>query len=297
MFATTRQATQADIDFLIESFVHAAEYAEAAGFDGIELHGAHGYLIAQFLSPRTNKRTDAYGGSLDNRMRFLVEISKGIRARTSPSFIVGVKLNSVEFQEGGFTAAEAAQVCRVLQYEVGMDFVELSGGTLERVGHEWTKDTTTRREAFFLKFAELIVPQLGQTAAERHTKVFLTGGLRTASAMSQALDTVDAVGVARPAAQEPWIGRDLLSGTVLAAIKPIAPFDNDSTLGLVLAGAQMRQVAFGFKPFNASDEDAIESFLKDKATHEAAAIDDYEKKRPWFPDVTINGGPYDSSSL
>ncbi|KAK5527345.1 hypothetical protein LTR25_011254, partial [Vermiconidia calcicola] len=99
IFAKTREATQTDIDFLINGFVHAAEYLEAAGFDGVELHGAHGYVLGQFLAPRTNKRTDAYGGSLTNRMRLLVQVAKGIRARTSPSFIVGVKLNSVEFQD------------------------------------------------------------------------------------------------------------------------------------------------------------------------------------------------------
>ncbi|RFU80371.1 nadh oxidase [Trichoderma arundinaceum] len=296
LFTTTREATQADINFLIEGFVHAAEYLDASGFDGVELHGAHGYVIAQFLSPRTNKRTDAYGGSLANRMRFLLEISQGIRARTSPSFVLGVKLNSVEFQEGGFTAEEAAEVCRVLQDEIGMDFVELSGGTMEKVGHEWTKETTMKREAFFLRFAELIVPQLGKTAADRRTKVFIAGGLRTTNAMAKALETVDAVGIARPAAQEPWIGRDLLGRRVTGTVKPVAPFDNDSTLGIVLAGSQMRQVAFGFKPFDSSDEKAIESFLKDKAAHEAAAIDDLEKKRPWFPIVTANRVPYNSVS-
>jgi hypothetical protein len=226
-------------------------------------------------------------------MRFLMEISRGIRARTSPSFVVGVKLNSVEFQDGGFTAAEAAEVCRVLQDEVEMDFVELSGGTLEKVGHEWTKETTIKREAFFLRFAELIVPQLGKTAAERHTKVFITGGLRTIDAMAAALDTVDAIGIARPAAQEPWIGGDIIGGRVTGAVKPVAPFDNDSALGLVLAGAQMRQVAFGFKPFNSSDEKAIESFLKDKAAHETATA---KKQHQWFPDVTANRVPYISSS-
>lgn len=137
-------------------------------------------MLAQFLASRTNKRTDAYGGSLVNRMRLLIEIAKQIRDETSPSFIVGVKLNSVEFQDGGFTVEEAAQVCRELQ-DVGMDFVELSGGTLEKIGHEWTKDTTQEREAFFLKFAEMIVPQMGKTAAERRTKVFITCGLRTIS--------------------------------------------------------------------------------------------------------------------
>lgn len=277
--------------------MHAAAYLEAAGFDGVELHGAHGYVIAQFLSPRTNKRTDGYGGSLRNRMRLLVEISKGIRAKTSPSFVVGVKLNSVEFQEGGFTAAEAAEVCSVLQDEAGMDFVELSGGTLEKVGHEWTKDTTVKREAFFIKFAQMIVPSLGEDPSARRTKVFITGGLRTVGAMLNALDTVDAVGLARPAAQEPWIARDVLSGKVTGSVRPVSDLENDGSMGLVLAGAQVRQIASGFRPLNSSDIEAVESFLKDKAAHEAAAAGDVDWKRPWFPDVSKAKELYDSSGI
>lgn len=227
-------------------------------------------------------------------MRLLVDMAKEIRAKTSPSFIVGVKLNSVEFQEGGFTAHEAAEVCRALQ-DVGIDFVELSGGTLEKVGHEWTKETTLKREAFFLKFAELIVPQLGKTAEERRTKVFITGGLRTAGAMAQALDTVDAVGMARPSAQEPWIARDLLNGKLSGVIKPQAPFDNDSLLSNGMAGAQLRQVAFGFMPLNSSSEKSVEGFLRDKAAHDVAAATDHSKKLPWFSDVSDHQLPYDAA--
>lgn len=295
IFAKTREATQADIDFVINGFVHAAAYLEAAGFDGIELHGAHGYLLAQFLSPRTNRRTDAYGGSLTNRMRLLVQVAKGIRAKTSPRFVLGVKLNSVEFQDGGFTADEAAEVVRVLQDDVGADFVELSGGTMEKVGHDWTKETTLKREAFFLKFAEMIVPQLGKTKEERRTKVFITGGLRTAAAMTKALDTVDAVGLARPSAQEPWIARDILNGKVTGVVKPVAPFDNDSMLSNAMAGAQLRQVAFGITPFNSSDERAVERFTRDKVAHDEAAATDFDKKLPWFAEVSGDKEAYDSS--
>jgi 2,4-dienoyl-CoA reductase-like NADH-dependent reductase (Old Yellow Enzyme family) len=292
-FAKTREASQTDIEFLIRGFVHAAKYLEAAGFDGIELHGAHGYLLAQFLSARTNKRTDIYGGSLTNRMRLLIEIAREIRAETSPSFIIGVKLNSVEFQDGGFTVEEAAQVCQELQ-GVGMDFVELSGGTLEKIGHEWTKETTQKREAFFLKFAEMIVPQMGKTAADRRTKVFITGGLRTTSAIAAALDVVDAVGIARPAAQEPWIARDLASGKTAGAVQPLAPFDNDSVASNGMAGAQLRQIASGFMPFNSSDGKVVDGYLKDKAAHEAAASNDPDSKLPWFLDVSAASLPYDS---
>lgn len=266
---------------------------EAAGFDGIELHGAHGYVLAQFLAMRTNKRTDRYGGSLENRMRLLVDIAKGIRAQTSNTFIVGVKLNSVEFQEGGFTAHEAAEVSRMLQ-DVGVDFVELSGGTMEKIGHEWTKDTTLKREAFFLKFAELIVPQLGEASADRCTKVFITGGLRTASAMASALGTVDAIGIARPAAQEPWIARDLLNGKSDGTVMPQSPFDNDSILSNGLAGAQLRQIAFGFQPLNSSDPVAIQRYQRDKELHDAAAVADHDKTLPWFVDVSDQKVPYDA---
>jgi len=266
---------------------------EAAGFDGIELYSAHGYVLAQFLAQRTNKRTDIYGGSLANRMRLLADIARGIRASTSPYFVVGVKLNSVEFQEGGFTAEEAAQVYSVLQ-DIGIDFVELSGGTLEKVGHEWTKETTVNREAFFLKFAELIVPQLGDTSVERRTKVFITGGLRTVGAMEKALGTVDAVGLARPSAQEPWVARDVLNGAITGVVKPQAPFDNDSILSNGLAGAQLRQISRGFMPLNSSDPSAIETYTNDKAVHDAAAAEDSDKKLSWFLDVSGSKVPYGS---
>ena len=292
MFAKTREATPEDIDFLIRGFAHAAKYLEAAGFDGIELHSAHGYVLAQFLSSRTNKRTDGYGGSLRNRMRLLLEVSQEIKRQTSPSFILGVKLNSVEFQEGGFTAQEAAEVAQVLQDEIGMDFVELSGGTLEKIGHEWTKETTLKREAFFLKFAKLIVPQLGK---DRRTKVFITGGLRTTGAMIEALDTVDAVGIARPAAQEPWIARDLLNGKISGTIHPIAPFDNDSVMSNGMAGAQMRQVAFGRMPFISSDEMAMEDFKKQRAVHDDLTKEDHEKKNTWFVHLSSDPAPYCSA--
>jgi 2,4-dienoyl-CoA reductase-like NADH-dependent reductase (Old Yellow Enzyme family) len=107
-FAKPRAATDEDIKNIIEGFAHAAEYMEKAGYDGIQLHGAHGYLLAQFLSPSTNKRTDKYGGSLENRARLITEIGQEVRKRTSSSFVLGIKLNSVEFQEKGFDTAEAA---------------------------------------------------------------------------------------------------------------------------------------------------------------------------------------------
>ncbi|UKZ93222.1 uncharacterized protein TrAFT101_008143 [Trichoderma asperellum] len=119
MFVTSREATQADIDILVQGFVYAAENLEAAGIDGVELHGAHGYVIAQFpiaAHKQENKQLWWLSGQPDD-----------------------VKLNGVEFQGGGFEANEAAVVCHVLQDEVGIDVIELSRRTLEKVGHEGTK--------------------------------------------------------------------------------------------------------------------------------------------------------------
>lgn len=227
-------------------------------------------------------------------MRLLVEIARQIRAKTSPNFIIGIKLNSVEFQDGGFNADEAAVVTRALQ-DVRVDFVELSGGTLEKIGHEWTKETTQEREAFFLKFAQTIVPQLGSDATHRRTKVFLTGGLRTIDAMSKALATVDAIGIARPAAQEPWIARDFLAGKVSGVIHPLPPFDNDSALSNGMAGAQLRQIASGLMPFNSSDETALRIFKGEKAAHDIAAANDNGKTLPWFLEISTEKVAYNSS--
>jgi len=94
-YAVPREATKEDITRLIDGYSHAAEYLQLAGFDGVELHGAHGYLIAQFLSERTNHRTDEYGGSVKNRLRFVLEVAEAIRRRTKPGFILGIKINSV----------------------------------------------------------------------------------------------------------------------------------------------------------------------------------------------------------
>jgi 2,4-dienoyl-CoA reductase-like NADH-dependent reductase (Old Yellow Enzyme family) len=110
-FAKPHAASQQEIHDIVENFAHAAEYLDKAGFDGIQLHGAHGYLLAQFLSGRTNHRTDSYGGSLANRARIIVEIAKAVQSRVSNGFVLGIKLNSVEFQEKGFQPEEARGKC------------------------------------------------------------------------------------------------------------------------------------------------------------------------------------------
>lgn len=146
-FAKPRPATQEDIANIVDGFAHAAEYLDKAGFDGIQLHGAHGYLLSQFLSPTTNLRTDQYGGDLKNRMRLILEIRDEISKRVRKDFVVGIKINSVEFQEKGFQPEEAKQLCEALE-EHAFDFVELSGGTYENWPlNKQKRATTIDREA------------------------------------------------------------------------------------------------------------------------------------------------------
>jgi len=193
-FEKPHPASEDEIERIIEGFTHSAEYLHAAGYDGIELHGAHGYLLAQFLAKSTNMRTDKYGGSLANRSRLIMEIAHRIHSRVPKDFIIGIKINSVEFQEGGFDTEECKELCAALEAN-DFDFVELSGGTYEELVFMHKRESTKKREAFFLDFAEVIVPSLKQT------KTYITGGFKTVGAMVNALNTVDGVGLARPVCQ------------------------------------------------------------------------------------------------
>ena len=179
------------------------------------------------MSPTTNQRTDQYGGSLENRSRLIIEIAQEIRKRVPSSFIVSIKLNSVEFQDKGFDTEECKQLCASLETNQ-FDFVELSGGTYESLAFEHKRESTKKREAFFLDFAETIVPALNKT------KVYVTGGLKTVGAMVKALDTVDGVGLARPVCQEPRLCADILSGKINGAIKQGM---DEQNFGLTIAAA------------------------------------------------------------
>jgi 2,4-dienoyl-CoA reductase-like NADH-dependent reductase (Old Yellow Enzyme family) len=145
-YAKPRAATREDIANIVEGFAHAAEYLDKAGYDGIQLHGAHGYLLSQFLSSSTNHRTDEYGGTLSNRVRLIIEIKNAISTRVRNGFIIGIKINSVEFQDKGFQPEEAKELCRVLE-KSQFDFVELTGGTFENWVLGSKRASTIEREA------------------------------------------------------------------------------------------------------------------------------------------------------
>jgi 2,4-dienoyl-CoA reductase-like NADH-dependent reductase (Old Yellow Enzyme family) len=200
---------EAEIEAIIERYAAAGEYARAAGFTGVQIHAAHGYLISQFLSPRANKRSDAWGGPLENRARFLMEIVRRTRACVGTDFTLSVKLNSSDFQSGGFMFAESAEVA-VWLGEAGVDVLELSGGTYERprmVGVKKKRDSTIARESYFLEFARLMRARVSMP-------LMVTGGFRRAAAMAAAIadDGVALIGIGRPLCVDPIAAAKLFAG-------------------------------------------------------------------------------------
>ncbi|KAH7124898.1 hypothetical protein B0J13DRAFT_679854 [Dactylonectria estremocensis] len=272
-FAKPHAATHDEIRGLVEAFAHAAEYLYRAGFDGVQLHGAHGYLLSQFLSRRTNRRTDKYGGSLTNRARIIIEVVSAIRARVplSTKFILGIKLNSVEFDEKGFTPEECAELCVLLEQRCKFDFIELSGGTYEDMAFEHKRESTKHREAFFLEFAEAIMPKLTKT------KVFVTGGLRTVNAMVKALDVVDGIGLARPLCAEPNLPKDILEGRVKTGAVILKIDNQDYGLTETVAGTQIRQLGRNQAPMDLTRDDVVEAFNRSTKKWEKALEEDGDK--------------------
>ena len=193
---TPRELTPGEIEDIIERFAAAALVCETAGFDGVQIHGAHGYLVAQFLSPLANRRDDDWGGDPERRMRFVLEVVRRIRARVSPGFAVGIKLNSADFQRGGFTEDESRGVVAALAQE-GLDLIEVSGGSYESPAMMGTAATSTRaREAYFLEYARTVRALAG------NVPLAVTGGFRSRTAMDQAIGAgeCDVVGIGRPTA-------------------------------------------------------------------------------------------------
>ncbi|KAI9823719.1 MAG: hypothetical protein M1832_002276 [Thelocarpon impressellum] len=287
-FAKPRPATQEDIDGVVEGFAHAAEFLAKAGFDGIQLHGAHGYLLSQFLSPTTNQRTDKYGGSLANRSRLIMDVARAVRARVPADFVLGIKVNSVEFQDKGFAPAEARELCRALEAN-RFDFVELSGGTYETSAFAHKRDSTRKREAFFLDFADAIAPELSRT------KAYVTGGFKTAGAMAQALKSVDGVGLGRPAAQEPRLPADILAGRVTGAI--LQRFDEANfAITNVAAGTQIRQLGKDQEPADFSLAAVEQSFLADMAAWRQRRQADGGQALYGYVDLSAEPVPYGASA-
>lgn len=218
-FGTPVALTEARILELIGRIANVAAYARETGFTGVQIHGAHGYLASQFLSPISNRRDDAWGGSLENRSRFLIEALRATRAKVGADFPVSVKLNSADFQKGGFAHDEAIEVVRKLN-DLKVDMLEVSGGTyeqprmigldgvLEPVHDASTRASTRAREAYFLNYADSIA----KVAA---MPVMITGGLRTIAGITDALadGRIALLGIARPMCGNPVSPKALLDGS------------------------------------------------------------------------------------
>lgn len=251
-FATPRALREDEIQDIIQRFATSAAICEKAGFEGVQLHGAHGYLISEFLSPLTNKRQDQWGGSIENRTRFLLEIYKAVRAATSDNFIVSVKLNSADFQRGGITEEEVVYVFKAID-EAGIDLIEISGGSYEAPAMagakaEKMKQSSIAREAYFLDFAEKI-------RKEVKCALMVTGGFRTVKGMNAALESgaCDFIGVARPLAVETDLTEKLIKGQdVKYAVKPIKTgipmVDKMAIMEIIWYAAQFKAIGEGKQP-------------------------------------------------
>jgi 2,4-dienoyl-CoA reductase-like NADH-dependent reductase (Old Yellow Enzyme family) len=213
-FARPRALEPAEIEDIIARFARTAAVAKQTGFTGVQIHAAHGYLISQFLSPLTNLREDAWGGDAPRRRRFLLEIVTAVRAAVGPGFAVSVKLNSADFQRGGFDEDESMAVVSALD-QAGLDLLEISGGTYERTEmfDNGGRASTQQREAYFLEYAEKV-------RATTALPLMLTGGFRSRAGMDAALASgaVDVVGLARPLAVEPDLPNRLLADASTRAL-------------------------------------------------------------------------------
>lgn len=194
MFAEPRALTGAEIEDIIRRFATTAGILVRAGFDGVQIHGAHGYLVSQFLSPLANRRTDEWGGTPEKRRRFVIEIARAIRAEIGPDAAMGIKLNSADFQRGGFSEEDSRAVVAALAHE-DVDLIEVSGGNYESPAMGGSAaDSTRAREAYFLDYARSVRREAGQVP------IAVTGGFRSRSAMDEALAVgdCDVIGIARP---------------------------------------------------------------------------------------------------
>lgn len=251
-FATPRALTEPEIQDIIQRFATAAAICEKAGFEGVQLHGAHGYLISQFLSPLTNQRQDQWGGCVENRMRFLLEIYQAVRAATSDRFIIAVKLNSADFQQGGICEEEVIEVFKRID-AAGIDLIEISGGTYEAPAMagakaDQRKPSSVAREAYFLSFAELIRQQVS-------CPLLVTGGFRSVAGMNAALQSkaCDFIGIARPFAVQPDLAKQLLAGhDVVYGVEKIktgiAVVDKMAIMEIIWYAAQFKAIAEGRAP-------------------------------------------------
>lgn len=223
-FGAPRALSAVEIEDVVARFAFAVRTARETGFTGAQIHAAHGYLLSEFLNPLANTRDDQWGGSLKNRARLVIDVVRAARQAAGPGFSLSVKLNSSDFQKGGYDFDDCLEVVSQLDQE-GLDLLEISGGTYEQPqmmgleglepAHEPRRLSTARREAYFLQYAEAI-------ARAAKTPLMVTGGFRTRAGMDEALraGAASIIGVARPLCVDPGAPSRLLSGAADAFPMP-----------------------------------------------------------------------------
>ncbi len=244
LFAPPRSLTASEIEGLVDRFAAAAAFAERAGFTGVEVHAAHGYLVSQFLSPKTNVRRDAWAGSPEHRARFLVEIVRAIRRRTGRQFILAVKLNSTDFLRDGFDVEASLRVAHWLQDE-GIDLLEVTGGTYESDALLGQSPRRRSSGPYFVEYVRALRPTFD-------IPLLVTGGNRNARAMEQrvASGVHDLVGLARPLALLPDLPARIVRGERPTVQEPSFPRVPGLVSALVLRWytSQLHRLADGEPP-------------------------------------------------
>ncbi|BGP39868.1 hypothetical protein JCM10450v2_003840 [Rhodotorula kratochvilovae] len=246
LWGTPRSMTDVDIEEVVRQFVDGARLARDAGWDGVQIHASHGYLLATFMSPRVNRRTDAYGGTARKRLTLLFRIVDAIRAECpqASGFCLGVKLNCSDFVKGGLTEQDALDNVKWIAEHGSIDFIEISGGSYESpefMNRDSSptapkRPSTLQREAFFDAFSNrarwLLSTLPPSTLPTPAPLILLTGGLRTRSGIARALSTssksppsADLAGLARPAAADPFLPLTLLSPSVPASAARAPSYD------------------------------------------------------------------------
>ena len=259
LFETPREATVDDIHDIINRFGRSAAICKKAGFTGVQIHSAHGYLISQFLSPHHNLRNDEWGGTVEKRRCFLMAVYAEVRRQVGADFPVAIKINSADFQKGGFTEEESLATVQAL-VAAGIDLVEISGGTYETGVAQPQKASTLAREAYFLEFAEKV-------RAAVTVPLMVTGGFRSIDGMNTALRSgaLDIVGVARLMAIDPDAPVSLLQGRdsnqrVRPITTGIKQIDSMGIMEVLWYNLQLRRIARGGNP--RPNESGLLAFLK-----------------------------------
>ena len=224
--------TNDDLQRTVHAFGDAAQRAVTAGFDAIQIHAAHGYLLSQFLSPHYNRRTDGYGGSIENRTRLLLEIYREIRERVGAAYPILVKLNSEDFLENGLTVEDMIRVAKVLE-DAGMDAIEMSGGTFESGKFSPSRKGTSKsedREVYYRNAAK---------AFKKEVKIplILVGGFLSFRSAKETVDSglADYIALSRPLIREPhlvhrWKNGDRTKATCISCNKCFSTLAMDEAL-------------------------------------------------------------------